>query len=133
MKSKRQRRLELKKRRLERRERRVTLASRDAQVPADWRPVDPLRVNLGNSYSSPPAYYKDVGFRCVDCGKAEVWTAGQQKWWYEEIGGYFFTTARRCRPCRIRERIRKREARRVHLQGIEDKLARTGKSLADRC
>ncbi len=72
---------------------------------------------MGNTYSSPPEYYYDVEFTCRDCGSVEIWKAAQQKWWYEEVGGYFFATAVRCRSCRQKERDRKQEARRVHLEG----------------
>jgi hypothetical protein len=77
------------------------------------------------SYSEPEfvtrGSYSDRPFECVDCGKAEVWTAEQQKWWYEVAKGDVFTTARRCRACRRRERERQTEARRVHLEGIARK------------
>ena len=74
-------------------------------------PVDESKLNMGNTYSSPPDYYYDIEFNCMDCGKEEVWTAEQQKWWYEEAGGYFFATAVRCRSCRTKERDRKKVAR----------------------
>ena len=77
----------------------------------DRQPVDESKLNMGNTYSSPPDYYYDIEFECKDCGKVEVWTAAQQKWWYEEAGGYFFATAVRCRDCRARERARKQDAR----------------------
>jgi hypothetical protein len=56
-------------------------------------------------------FYVDTPFECVDCGKAEVWTATQQKWWFEVAKGDMWTTARRCRPCRRRERERREAAR----------------------
>jgi hypothetical protein len=74
-------------------------------------PVDETKLNMGNTYSSPPAYYYDIEFKCKDCGTLEIWTAKQQKWWYEEAGGYFFSGAIRCRRCRENERERKNEAR----------------------
>jgi hypothetical protein len=67
---------------------------------------------MGNTYSQPPAFYEDKPFVCRDCGAPQVWTAAQQKWWYEEAQGYFFAVATRCRPCREAERARKAEARR---------------------
>ena len=45
-------------------------------------------------------FYIDQPFECMGCGKAEVWTAEQQKWWYEVAKGYAFSTARCCRACR---------------------------------
>jgi hypothetical protein len=76
-----------------------------------YLPVDASRLNQGNSYSLPPRFYTDRPFSCVDCGIAEVWSAEDQKWWYEEIGAYFFSTAIRCRTCRAAERERKQKAR----------------------
>ena len=63
----------------------------------------------------------DMEFTCRDCGSVEIWKAAQQKWWYEEAGGYFFATAVRCRECREKERNRKQEARRTHLEGLKRK------------
>jgi hypothetical protein len=65
--------------------------------------------------------YLDLPFVCVDCGWAEVWTAAQQKWWYEVAGGDVFTTARRCRACRRRERERAAEARQAQQEGLARK------------
>jgi hypothetical protein len=77
----------------------------------DRLPVDPDKLHMGNTYSSPPEYYYDIEFHCQDCGVHQIWTARQQKWWYEEAGGYFFAGATRCRECRAKERERKRQAR----------------------
>lgn len=81
-------------------------------------PVDESKLNMGNTYDSPPEYYTDMEFVCRDCGSVEIWKAAQQKWWYEEAGGYFFATAVRCRQCRAKERHRKQEARKTHLEGL---------------
>jgi hypothetical protein len=85
-------------------------------------PVNRQALMPHNSYGEPEfvtrGFYLDTPFECMDCGKAEVWTAAQQKWWYEVAKGYVFTTARRCRVCRGRERQRRAEARRVHLEGL---------------
>lgn len=85
-------------------------------------PVDESKLNMGNTYDSPPDYYYDIEFTCRDCGSVEIWKAAQQKWWYEEAGGYFFATAVRCRGCREKERDRKNEARRTHLEGKKRKI-----------
>jgi len=86
-------------------------ANRPKNKNQERLPVDESKLNMGNTYSSPPDYYYDVEFSCMDCGKPETWTAAQQKWWYEKEGGYFFATAVRCRSCRAEERKRKNEAR----------------------
>lgn len=102
------------------------------QAKARGVPVNREALAPNNSYGNPEfvirGFYSDQPFACVDCGKAEIWTAHQQKWWYEVAKGYAFTSARRCRNCRRRERERRTEARRVHLEELERKrAARTAK------
>lgn len=66
----------------------AVLADLSAQVP-------------NNSYSPPPRYYVDREFTCVDCGREEVGTAEQQKWYYEVAKGSLYAIAIRCRDCRL--------------------------------
>lgn len=66
-------------------------------------------------------FYLDFEFTCRDCGKVETWTGRQQKWWYEVARGEMEQVAVRCRSCRQREKRRRNEARRVHLEGLEAK------------
>lgn len=47
-----------------------------------------------------PLWYVDRGFTCCDCGRKQIWTAAQQKWWYEVAKGSPDSKAIRCRPCR---------------------------------
>jgi len=78
-----------------------------------------------NSYGTPDfverGYYVDQPFQCQECGRAEIWTATQQKWWYEVAKGFVYSTAKLCRACRRRERDRRAHARRVHLEGLARK------------
>lgn len=93
--------------------------------PADAVDVNPALLAPSHSYVPPDfvtrGYYLDVPFRCVDCGADEVWTATQQKWWFEIAKGFEFAKARRCRPCRRRERERRAAARKAHLEGLARK------------
>lgn len=87
--------------------------------------VNPERLAPSNSYDTPEfvqrGTYRPIAFTCKTCGKAETWTPHQQKWWYEAAKGGLFTTATMCRPCRGKERARKEEARRTHLEGLARK------------
>lgn len=87
--------------------------------------VEPALLAPNNSYGAPAfvrrGYYLDVAFRCATCGRSEVWTAAQQKWWYEVAKGFAYSTAKLCRPCRRLEQARKADARRVHLEGMARK------------
>lgn len=69
-----------------------------------------------NSYS-PPLYYEDACFKCRDCGVDCVWTAEQQRLWYEEWGGPVQSTAVRCRACRQSVR-RKKADQKQHMAGM---------------
>jgi hypothetical protein len=70
--------------------------------------ADPKQQVPINSYSqSPPTYYEDIEFTCRDCKKIEVWTAHQQKWYYEVVKGSLFATAVRCHDCRKKVREQK--------------------------
>ena len=77
--------------------------------------VNPANLRPTNSYSTPDfvvrEFYVDRPFKCKDCGVSEIWTATQQKWWYESAKGDVWTVAVRCRPCRRRERERKGSSR----------------------
>lgn len=72
-----------------------------------------------NTYGSPKTFYVDVAFKCCDCGNDEVWTAKQQKWFYEEAKGSLHATAVRCRDCRNRLKDQK-ELQRQQMQDAED-------------
>ncbi|MDQ8036233.1 MAG: zinc-ribbon domain-containing protein [Pedobacter sp.] len=123
-KSGRQRRLEIRERRRQR-----ALAGNTHSVPAEpgrhWPAgavaADPAELDHNNTYGMLPLYYADRAFICRDCGSAELWTAKQQKWWYEIAKGNINSTAVRCRSCRTRERTRQAEARRIHLEGLARK------------
>lgn len=77
--------------------------------------VDVSALAPCGSYSEPDfverGFYIDTPFTCQGCGKSEVWSAAQQKWWYEVAKGDRLSTAKRCRPCRRQERARRDEAR----------------------
>jgi Probable zinc-ribbon domain len=68
-------------------------------------PAGDVAANLAlqvpnNSYAAKPLYYVDKPFICRDCGRAEVWSARQQKWFYEVAKGSLYATAVRCAKCR---------------------------------
>lgn len=83
--------------------------------------VEELQHNPRAAYTSMPLFYLDMPFICKDCGSPELWTAKQQKWWYEIAKGSIDSVAVRCRSCRKKEQARKEEVRRVHLEGIANK------------
>jgi hypothetical protein len=128
-KSNKQRRAELKARRLARV---VSLRDHDvrgiapsvqAGVQPGIVPADHAKLAHNNTYGLLPLFYVDTAFTCCGCGSQEVWTAKQQKWWYEEAQGHIDSCAVRCRACRLIERARVTEARRIAEEGLARKRA----------
>ena len=130
-KSGKQRRAEIRAERARRREKR---AQQICFPPSSSVPVDYAKLAFNNSYDisvfALRGYYVDQPFVCRDCGVAGVWTAQQQRWWYETLRGSQHAIASRCRPCRLRERQRKEQARQASLAGLLSKQAR---QVADGC
>ena len=125
MKSGKQRREEIRTKRLERAAKLHGL-DRHALVqtlPAGMVAADPTQLAHCNTYGLLPAFYIDRPFVCRDCGSEEVWTAKQQKWWYEVAKGHIDSFAVRCRACRAVEKARIEEATRVSRKGMELKMA----------
>lgn len=79
--------------------RRESQAEQPPDITSDSIPADLGRQAPNNSYR-PPTLYRDYEFSCVDCGGREIWTAEQQKWWYEIAKGSIYSGAKRCRACR---------------------------------
>lgn len=105
MKSGRQRREEIRRKRLERAKRIADGLQGGARRPAigmaGVEPADTALLARHNATVGPlPGVYADKIFVCRDCGEEQVWTAKQQKWWHEVRLGSIFSTAVRCLPCR---------------------------------
>ena len=69
-------------------------------LPPGALPADSTKLKHINTYGSLPEYYIDYPFKCIDCGSSEIWTAEQQKWWYEDAKKHIDSFAVRCRQCR---------------------------------
>ena len=69
-----------------------------------------------NTYGGPKTFYVDIHFRCRDCRSKEVWTAKDQKWFYEVAKGSLHKTAVRCRDCRNKLKA----AKQLQRQQMED-------------
>ena len=128
MKSGKQKRAELDaKRKARAAKRKRQTATAIIGCPVEGVPVNVKALAPNNSYGGTEfirrGYYLDSPFQCVGCGKAEIWTAAQQKWWYEVAKGDIWSTAARCRACRRRKRERRNEARKLHLEGLARKQA----------
>jgi len=79
----------------------------DIALPAGAIPGDPSKQDPRHRVRW---YYVDRPFKCADCGSEEVWTAEQQKWYYEVASGSFYAKAKRCKECRAKHRNNKGRA-----------------------
>jgi len=88
------------------------------RVPAGAIPADQAKLLHDRTLGPRPRFYADKRFTCVECGMEEVWTAADQKWWYEEAKGKIATRANRCGACRRNSRLRRSQERRIHIEGM---------------
>ena len=70
----------------------------DGAIPASLDFFQSTRSSY--SLCGRPPYYRDIEFCCEDCGKECVWTADDQRYWYEQLRGSPYSTAKRCSGCR---------------------------------
>ena len=100
----------------------------DIKPPSDAILADHTQLQHNNTYDPLPLFYVDKVLCCRSCGKEEVWSAQQQKWWYEIAKGNINSKAIHCRACRDIEKKRKDAARRTHLAGLKRKQSSQNKT-----
>lgn len=74
------------------------------EAPVGAIAADRTKLDHINTYGDLPEFYVDYAFACRDCGKAEIWPAARQKWYYEEAKGHIWAVAVRCHGCRATKR-----------------------------
>ncbi|MEX0344276.1 MAG: zinc-ribbon domain containing protein [Rhizobiaceae bacterium] len=99
----------------------------EARPPVGAIAADHQQLDHNNTYGPLPAFYVDLAFVCAGCGSDELWTAKQQKWWYEIAKGDINSTAKYCRQCRNLRRQQRNSARAEHIRGL---IAKRGISKA---
>ncbi|EGV27503.1 hypothetical protein ThidrDRAFT_4684 [Thiorhodococcus drewsii AZ1] len=121
MKSGKQRRNEIKAARLKRMAKRECSANPFKRPIPEWAvPVNQAEVHYHSMFFDIPLFYLDKEFVCKDCGAKEIWTAKQQKWWYEIAKGALETTAVRCSACRKKIREEK-ERQKKHMREMAER------------
>ncbi len=73
------------------------------EVPVDAIPASLeviARWRSGYSTFSRAPFFRDIHFTCDDCGRKSIWTAQEQRHWYEVLHGSPYSEARRCSECR---------------------------------
>lgn len=102
------------------------------RVNLDWTPDEipdgairsQHRLPNLQSPHGPPYYYQDRPSRCRDCRVEFVFTAHEQKYWYETLMFPIRVDARRCADCRRKYRVTKARVSRLTevapFEGSED-------------
>ena len=91
-------------------------------LPPGAVPADPAEQPPHNSMTPSPLAYVDQPSVCRDCGKHDVWTAADQKWYHEVVKGTLFARAVRCDECPARVR-REKAVQREQMAAAEAKRA----------
>ena len=95
----------------------------ETRAPVDFAALSTKGITMFPA-SIRRGYYEDVPFKCVDCGVDQIWTATQQKWWYEVAKGYTYSFAKRCRACRLTARRAKEATSAATKAGLAAKKRR---------
>ena len=67
------------------------------EIPEGALAADPDEQN--SSGLSVKFYYKDIQFTCAGCGQDDVWTARQQKRYFEDQKGNIYNEPKWCYEC----------------------------------
>ncbi len=68
------------------------------EIPERALAANPDTQNHQGGYSA-KFYYQDIHYTCVGCGNAEVWTAQQQKRYFEIQKGNIYNRPKWCYKC----------------------------------
>ena len=81
------------------------------EIPKGALPANPDNQDhgQGNAFKF---YYKDIFYTCAGCGKKEVWTAEQQKKYFEMQKGNIYNIPKWCYECHCR-RTQERDAKKL--------------------
>jgi hypothetical protein len=77
-------------------------------IPASLEVIAQWRSSVRLCGRAP--YYLDIRFTCEDCGETSVWSAQDQRHWYEVAGGSPYSEPRRCADCRRKRKGRSNQA-----------------------
>ena len=81
------------------------------EIPADAIPARPEFVERCRSSlraENRPPYYRTRTFTCTGCKEQFTWTADEQRFWYEQLGGSIYSEAARCQKCRKQKKLSKK-------------------------
>lgn len=78
--------------------RKVGRIVKGVEIPEDALAADPDKQEYGKGYAV-KFYYQDIRYTCAGCGKEGLWTAAQQKRYFEEQTGNIYNQPKWCYEC----------------------------------
>ena len=63
-------------------------------------PADAVPASVAAARRTGRLFYRDSSFRCRDCGAERMWSAEEQRFWFERADGPRQSVAVRCAACR---------------------------------
>jgi hypothetical protein len=76
------------------------------ELPKNSLAADPDAQDHGGGYSA-KFYYRDIHYTCAGCGKPGIWTAEQQKRYFEMQKGNIYNKPKWCYECHMRRKKNK--------------------------
>lgn len=73
-------------------------------IERDYATAIPANTELQDFTVFPRAWYVDARFHCADCGAEFLWSAQEQKLWFEVYHFYVDSQPTRCRECHAKHR-----------------------------
>lgn len=73
-------------------------------VFVDYQTATRANTDKQNYSVCPRHWYIDAHFKCKGCGQEFIWTAGEQKVWFEDYSFWVDSRPRHCRNCRAEQR-----------------------------
>jgi hypothetical protein len=72
----------------------------------DYKTAQRADISKQHYTVCPRHWYVDAKFLCSDCGREFMFTASEQRFWYEDRGFWIDSLPKRCAQCRKAERAR---------------------------
>ena len=78
------------------------------EIPKGALPANPDQQNNYDSYAT-KFFYKDIVYTCAGCNKEEIWTAEQQKKYFEVQKGNIYNEPKWCYDCHAKRMQAKKQ------------------------
>ncbi len=89
------------------------LIVKGVEIPKGVLPANPDNQAYSGGYAA-KLYYSDIHYTCAGCSKKEVWTAPQQKRYFETQKGNIYNEPKWCHKCHLKRMRDKEEKSKIN-------------------